>query len=72
MTRQSVFVKMNKIWREGFRTQSNIYDEAFFVKLVNGSQQLTIFEKSSIIYVQLDYKYGFDVLPLYFHSSFQE
>ena len=31
------------------------------MKLVNSSQQLTIFEKNSIIYVQLDSKYGFDI-----------
>ena len=41
-----------------FRTQSNIGDRAFFAKIVNGFESLTIFAKNSIVDIRLVSKYA--------------
>ena len=55
----SQFQKIHPLWRAGrpaFRTQSDFYDGAFFVEIVNGLRPLTITQKIAIVYIGLSSK----------------
>ena len=50
--------QVNTSCRGVFRTRSNVYDEAFFAKIVNGLKALTISQKSFIVNVRLSSKHA--------------
>ena len=55
-----------------FTTQSDIYDGAFFPKIVNDFQPLIIFTNSSIVDIRLDSKYVFDGDTRKTHENFEK
>ena len=56
-------VNCNDMFAETFRIKLNIYNVAFFAKIVNGFKPLTVFlQKCSLIDVWMDYKHASDSL----------